>query len=305
MNAVVLGHVVIDGVHTPDGRSLPPTLGGAGTYAALGAALVADSTVLVSGIGADFPAAWTEVLTAAGIATDGLAVLDPFTPRTEIRYAADGERVEQPVHGLEHFARLDPRLDMIPAGLDDVASVYVFDELNPELWASLADLRRRTGATVLWEIHAGICEPEHLPGITEQLRAVDVLSINRTEARRLCGTDDTAACIATLLEAGARVVALRLGSDGALVGTSDQILRARPPAGDVVDPTGAGNAFSGAFVASLAATDVEQALRDAMAAAALTIRSPGPPVVDDHARAEHRTLARALDITTPNRTESR
>lgn len=307
MNAVVLGHVVLDEVHTPDGRIQPPALGGAGAYAALGAALVVDRTILVSGVGDDFPGGSTEALEAAGITTEGLVALDPFTPRTEIRYAADGERVEQPVHGLEHFTRLDPRIDMIPADVDAVGGLYVFDQLNPQLWTSLAELRHRTGATVLWEIHADICEPGYLPRIAEQLRDVDVLSINRTEARRLCQTDDPAACVAMLLDTGARVVALRLGSDGAVVATPERVLTALPPSGDAVDPTGAGNAFSGAFVASLATTDLEQALRDAMAAAALTIRTPGPPVVDDHARAEHRYLARALDIThlTPNRTESR
>lgn len=308
MSAVVLGHIVIDEVRTPDGQQLPPSLGGAGLYAALGAALVADRTALVSGVGEDFPASSFAELTAAGIATDGLVALHPFTPRTRILYTEDGERTEEPVHGLEHFTSLDPGLDMIPAAFNSAASLYVFDEINPELWAGLANLRARGGVSVLWEIHAGICQPRYWPEITDQLRQTDVLSINRTEARALCGTDDPLESVEIFREAGVRVVALRLGGSGAIVGGgAGLLLHAVPRPTDVVDPTGAGNAFSGAFAAALATNDLERALRAAMAAAALTIRVVGPPQIDTTARTEHRRLARETTVKhlSPNRTELR
>lgn len=301
-----LGHVVIDDVLLADGSRLPATLGGAGTYAVLGQALVTSATAIVSGVGDDFPASARETFQRAGTDATGLVALDLHTPRTRIEYFADGERVETPAFGLEHFERLDPRAEMLPASSRDLAGVYVFDAINPAMWHELRVLRARTGCAVLWEIHADICTPENLPAIAEQLADVDVLSLNRTEARDLCGADDIDTCLQILASTGVPVIALRLGAEGAAVIGGGTALLATPPAGPVVDPTGAGNAFSGAFLASWAltahSTEEERrtalatALRAAMAASALTIRQYGPPPVDPALRDEHHRLAAAIDV---------
>ncbi|MPV50672.1 hypothetical protein GCG21_11780 [Pseudactinotalea sp. HY160] len=295
---VTLGHVVIDEVRLADGMLLPDTLGGAGAYAVLGQALVTPSPVLVSGIGEDFPESARRDLDRAGVDARGLVALDPHTPRTRIQYFDNGEREEAPAFGLEHFTRLDPRLSMLP---DDVelSSIYLFDALNPPLFAGVSDLRRRTGCSVLWEIHAGACTRERLVEVRRQAAQVDILSINRTEALRLSGTDDLARAMATL-RGIAPVIALRLGAEGAMAIYGDHILRAGPPAGPVVDPTGAGNAFSGAFVSSWARSDrdLDAALRRAMAASALTIRQFGPPPVDDALRREAAAVATSITVST-------
>jgi len=301
-----LGHVVIDDVLLADGSRLPAALGGAGTYAVLGQALVTPRTAVVSGVGADFPASARQTFQRAGTDTTGLVALDPHTPRTRIEYFADGERVETPTFGLEHFERLDPRVEMLPAPSRDLAGVYVFDAINPVAWHELRALRARTGCAVLWEIHAGICTPENLQAVVDQLADVDVLSLNRTEARGLCGADDLDTCLQILTSTGVPVIALRLGAEGAAVIGGATALRAAPPVGPVVDPTGAGNAFSGAFLASwaLAARSAEEqrrtalvtALRAAMAASALTIRQYGPPLVNPPLRDEHHRLAAAIDV---------
>ncbi|MPV36266.1 carbohydrate kinase family protein [Georgenia subflava] len=294
---VALGHVVLDEIRLADGTALPPVVGGAGAYAAYGQALVAPQVLLASGVGEDFPA--RADLALAGIDSAALAALDPHTPRTRIQYFTDGEREETPEFGLDHFRRLDPAVWMLPESADPIA-LYVFDEISPDLFTDIAELRRRTGCAVLWELHAGVCTPEQLPAVRAQAAGVDILSLNRTEARGLCGTDDLERCLAELADI-VPTVALRLGAEGALVVHDGETVSARPPAGPVVDPTGAGNAFSGAFVASwaVAGRDAEAALRDAMGASALTIRQYGPPPVDAALREEHRRIAASIDVTTP------
>ena len=83
---------------------------------------------------------------------------------------------------------------------------------------------------------------------------MDVVSLNLAEGRRLCGRQDPREIVRRLLDAGVAVVALRLGADGALLG--------RPPGecchvpawpAEVVDVTGAGNAFGGALLGGLGA----------------------------------------------------
>lgn len=54
---------------------------------------------------------------------------------------------------------------------------------------------------------------------------------------------------------GARIVAVTLGERGALVATSEHRERVTPHAVSVVDASGAGDAFDGAFIARLAAGD--------------------------------------------------
>lgn len=296
-DAVTLGHVVLDDLHRPDGSRTVGVLGGAGTYAALGQATVTAYSGVVSGIGEDFPQEAHRCFRDAGIDTAGLVPLDPRTPRTIVDYFDDGERAESSLHGSEHFSRLDPAWEIVPASYRDAAGIYVFDALNPPLWERLARTRREHGTQVLWEIRADLCRPENLGDVAAQLSTVDVLSINRAELRALTGRSrlvDAVDSIRSLVP----TLALRLGGDGALVVRDERSLRALPLGAGAVDPTGAGNAFSGAFLARWAKVpgDAERALRAAMAAAELTIRQVGPPHVTESTRDRARDLAREIPI---------
>ncbi|MFS8481122.1 MAG: PfkB family carbohydrate kinase, partial [Acidimicrobiia bacterium] len=79
-----------------------------------------------------------------------------------------------------------------------------------------------------------------------------------------------------LLRLGAKVVVLKLGAEGALV--ADPVRRVRLPghAVELVDATGAGDCFDGAFLARVAAgDDPVAAARYANAAAALSVTGRG------------------------------
>ncbi len=106
--------------------------------------------------------------------------------------------------------------------------------------------------------------PEPL-GARAHLDQIDVLIANETEAGDLLGRTvgrDGAAEAATALAAlGPAVVAITLGSAGALILAAGESTRIASPAVEVVDTTGAGDAFCGAFAARLAAGE------DAVAAA--------------------------------------
>jgi ribokinase len=81
------------------------------------------------------------------------------------------------------------------------------------------------------------------------LPAVNILLPNLAEAKRLSGMVTPEDCAQALLDAGVQVVALKLGSDGCLVGTCDGLLRVP---GFVVEPrdsTGAGDSFAAGLIA--------------------------------------------------------
>lgn len=96
------------------------------------------------------------------------------------------------------------------------------------------------------------------------------------DAASLTGLRDPDAVADELLRLGAKVVVLKLGAEGALV--ADPVRRVRLPghAVELVDATGAGDCFDGAFLARVAAgDDPVEAVRYANAAAALSVTGRG------------------------------
>jgi ribokinase len=101
------------------------------------------------------------------------------------------------------------------------------------------------------------------------LRGVDWVIVNESEAFTLTGARDPGAAVRSLREQGAGRVLLTLGSRGVW----EEGLR---PAFAVraTDTVGAGDAFAGAFAAALASGEADP-VRFAQAAAALKVQRPG------------------------------
>jgi len=104
----------------------------------------------------------------------------------------------------------------------------------------------------------------------------DIALPSLDDSRQLTGLEAPDAIVDRYLGMGPRVVALKMGADGALVATRDKRTRIPPHTVTAVDATGAGDAFDGSFLARLlAGDDVEAAGRYANAAAALKTRGYG------------------------------
>jgi ribokinase len=109
------------------------------------------------------------------------------------------------------------------------------------------------------------------------LALTDILFVNRLEACALAGAADPQRAARALSRDVGRAVVLTLGGEGALLLRAGEPALARParPA-TVVDTTGAGDAFIGAFAARLAATgDMAAALEWGLAAGALACSALG------------------------------
>ena len=170
-------------------------------------------------------------------------------------------------------ADVEARADVI-AG----ASVFV-TQLEQPMEAAMAGLRIARGggaATILNPAPAA-----ELPA--GMLALCDYVTPNETEAEMLSGvavrdlSSARAAGDALLALGVAKAVIVTLGSKGALYHDADRSVSI--PAfheGDVVETTGAGDAFNGAFATALAeGRDPVEAARFACAAAAISVTRPG------------------------------
>ncbi|WP_446664767.1 ribokinase [Flexivirga sp. B27] len=117
----------------------------------------------------------------------------------------------------------------------------------------------------------------------ELLRRCEVLIVNEHELATVSGTElscdaDPEAVVSAsrmLLDRGAHTVVTTLGGRGAISCTTERALYAAAPSVDVVDTTGAGDAFCGVYCAELAAGACRaRALRSAVTAGSLAVRSP-------------------------------
>lgn len=104
----------------------------------------------------------------------------------------------------------------------------------------------------------------------------DVALPGLDDARQLTGLWDAGDIAARYLSLGARLVAVTLGADGALVADATGATHIPPRPAQLVDASGAGDCFDGCFLARLSLGDTPvQAARYAVAASSLSVQGHG------------------------------
>lgn len=122
----------------------------------------------------------------------------------------------------------------------------------------------------------------------------DIALPSLDDATQLVGTEDPNKIVDFYLGLGPKIVALKLGKDGALIATRERRERLASMKVVAVDATGAGDTFDGAFLARLVAGDDPFAAgRYANAAAALSTTGYGAVAPIPRPEAVRRLLATA------------
>jgi ribokinase len=116
----------------------------------------------------------------------------------------------------------------------------------------------------------------------ELARTADVVIVNETELAILAGVDvDAASATEDIVAAADRVradrpVVVTLGARGVVATIDGEVVEVPSLAGEVVDTTGAGDAFVGAIAARLAeGASLRDALDDAIVVASIVVGRPG------------------------------
>ena len=287
------GHIAILGIFVADatfrtvrlprmgetviGESVALSPGGKGSNQAVAAARLGAEVRFISRIGRDpfadmALAAWAEAGVEPLIARSESAATGAASVLVD---AATGENAIVVCPGAASEiseADIDAAADAIRS-----AAVFVtqFEQPLPAAARGLAIAREAGVTTVLNPAPAA-----EAPG--DMLRLCDYVTPNETEASMLTGIpvadeDGARRAAAVLRERGAGAAAITLGERGALLdGPGGAQFTPAFRAGPVVETTGAGDAFNGAFAVALAeGRDPAWAVRFACAAAGISVTRPG------------------------------
>ncbi len=236
------------------GSGFAEHVGGKGVNQAIAAARAGASTAFIGAVGRD--AAGDRLrheLVSAGVDVEALALADAPTGRALIVVDDDGENLIVVVPG----ANATVVVDRLPQAR------VVLVQLEIPVPAAAASLRiaRAQGATT-------VLNPAPASGWSAALEA-DIVVPNEHEAAELGGAP-------AMLARGVSAVVTTLGARGTSVVAADGEWHQPAFRADVVDTTGAGDAFCGALAARLATGDeLPIAVRFAAAAGALATTRHG------------------------------
>ncbi|MEM8569808.1 MAG: carbohydrate kinase family protein [Pseudomonadota bacterium] len=289
---VTVGGLTVDNVISSDGRVALGQAGGNGAYAAVGALMWRPRVGLVSCAVESYPSETLTRLRNGGVDLDGVSWSDErLTLCNWFIYDAVGGRDEDLVSAPEALAEagfptdhLDPpqisawqkhlraqrHLDdvsysefrtrhpltpaQIPATWRAVQGVHLAPS-QPDVMISMLDFFGRGNAVITadpgWQLAA-----RSLDEISPILARLDAFLPSEVELRALVPHAGLSDALAALASRSTGAIAVKLGPKGALVW--DRLSRTAIPVPTVevsaVDPTGAGDGFSGGFLAGLVET---------------------------------------------------
>lgn len=242
-------------------RVLP---GGAGANAACWAARWGCTDVRLLGRVGDGEAGWHEKrLRDAGVRP--LLVPDQEAPTATVIALVDGTAERTFLTDSGAVLRISPT-DWSPSLLDGVGHLHLsgyllFADTSRQLALLALESARARGVPVSVDpASAGFIAELGVDRVLAAVDGADVLIPNADEARLLTGLADPAVA-AAVLSRRVPLTVVTLGAEGALVAESGRVTARVPPVpAEAVDSTGAGDAFTGAFLAArLAGAEAREA----------------------------------------------
>lgn len=266
IEAVVIGNVALDILCYPvnevpryhsmtfDRSAIAP--GGCGSNAAIGLAAQKINTALIACIGTDLPGDLAlRVWERFAVNTDHIIRLDDQPTGVSVGLV-DSDAQPRFVHtsGTNQFLTPDslPLDTLLQPSIKAVHFAGFFlmaAMLNRKLAPILGQLKR-AGKQISLDVQQTVrlSQPDILWHL---LPDIDIFTCNRMEAEQLTGCSDEVSAASYLHQKGARTVIVKLGHQGCFLSMRQEQLRISAPQVNVIDTTGAGDAFSAGLIASL------------------------------------------------------
>lgn len=276
---VCLGQFTVDDIYLPDGTYVPNSTGGDALYAALGAQVWEPNVEIVAPVGHDLPESTLHTLESADLNVEGLAQREGvLTIHNEVYYDIEGRRRWELLTPVADFSILSPRPEDIPTHYLE-AEVFLISAMALEAQELLVPwLRQHTNGLVALDTQEDYVAGNELR-LRDLISSVDLFLPSAAEAAQLVGHQDWVTAAQEFSNTGPKVVVIKLGAEGTLVYDREMDASFRQPATpiEIVDETGAGDAFCGGFLAGYLqeGADVKRAARAGAISASYAIASFG------------------------------
>lgn len=245
VSILAVGSLAFDTIETPSGKA-EGALGGSVNYFSVAASFFAPVKI-IGVVGDDFPVKHLDWLAGRRIDVSGVKTVPGKTFHWVGSYNHNLNEAKTLSTFLNVFEHFDPILHdhhcdaqyVFLGNIDPVLQLKVLDQVHsPQLVACDSMNFWITG------------KPDEL---RKTLRKVDILSINEGEAFLLTGEKTILKAAKKIQTMGPSVIIVKRGEYGAmLVSPTSVFLAPAFPVPTVVDPTGAGDSFAGAFMGYLA-----------------------------------------------------
>ena len=252
IQCTTVSNVIIDDIVLWDGRTFMGALGGAGSHAVVGMRTWNDAPLgLVGYVGTDAPEPFVASLERLGVSVNSLVPrVGIATPRAWQLFEADGKRTQVFRTSHSEFVANQISFDELPADVKPSQGFHVQRGGSMEEVTRLVRQLKRTNPSpiVIVEPVDAFLDLDR-SAWNPLLRACDVFLPNLEEAATLTGEAHPAAMATALLNWGSDRVVIRMAEQGIWV-QDKQGNQWRIPAvpTQVVDVTGAGNAYCGGFL---------------------------------------------------------
>lgn len=270
MDLVVLGHVAIDHIIFPDKKEiiLP---GGAAAAVATSAALSGAKVGLITKVGKDFPKEWLKSLERI-LDIRGVHVLEGKTMHIYMIYHEDGS-VDAPVD--MGVAKAMGETEIPEEYLN--AKIFHISPIPPE--EQLKAIERLKGKRITIDFNPTYMKEYKTRRdlMKEIVSKVEIVFPNEREAITITGEDDIKNATQKLHEWGAKIVVVTMGEKGVLLYNGEDFKKFEAlPIKEIVDPTGAGDAFAGGFLAYYArGKELEECIKQGLVRAREVLKKKG------------------------------
>ncbi len=273
---LVIGSLAYDAISTPAGK-VDRTLGGSANYFSLAASMWSQVRV-VGVVGEDYEASALKMLESRKVDLSGVQKQAGKTFFWKGRYEGSLNEAITEVTDLNVFESFNP---VIPDQFKDSKFVFLAN-IAPHLQLEVLSQVKEPLFVGMDTMNFWI--QSALPKLKEVLAKVDVVLINETEAQAITGGHNAIQAAERLSKMGEKSVVIKRGEYGFVLYHPQDGFHILPafPLPTVVDPTGAGDSFAGAFFGYLASLnrkpsglDLRQACKLGTLTASFTIQDFG------------------------------
>ena len=245
---IVVGTLAFDTIETPYGK-VDRVIGGSAPFASLAAKTKNVECAVVSIVGNDFPKSYLDLLISKGIDISEVQIeKDGKSFFWSGKYHDNMNKRDTLETQVNVLANFDPKIPKNYTNLD----ILVLGNLDPKVQLSvISQFEKRPKFTILDTMNFWM--DNTLDNLLKIISKVDLICINDEEVIQLSGCKDYKNGIKKILTMGPKYLIMKKGEYGSTL-YSDNLEFFCPSfkVKKVIDPTGAGDSFAGAFAGHLA-----------------------------------------------------